>query len=191
MKRYIRASRYQEDADDNLQKIKRLADALVKISDANNEVELARATQDLGSWSQGRDKNKTLEGVIDMLEYLIGQYKEDLEKANMLPYVKEELLNFCREQGYDPVEISLPTGVNRQFVQGDEAYRLSEDAEFGEHHKLCQAIKDMFGVRFDSGLSGSWTAHNASFEGVPFSIGFQRDYELDPTGNTSTLQIYF
>ena len=191
MKRYVRANKYQDAADSNLQKIKRLADALVKISDANNEVELAIATQDLGSWSQGRDKGKTLEGVIDMLEYFIGQYKEDLEKVDRLPYVKEELLNFCREQGYDPVEISLPTGMARQFVQGDEVYRLSEDAEFGEHHKLCQAIKDMFNVKFDSGLGGSWTAHSGSFEGVPFTVGFQRDYELDPTGKTSSLQIYF
>lgn len=184
MKRYIRANSYQNEADKALSHIKIAADALIKIAESEDDEDLGNAVQNLGRYYRQYDKAAALDSIIDQLEYLIEDYKEKAGKARMLPFAKEELLDFCKTQGYSPVKLS-------KSDWGDESYRLSTDAEFGDHHKLCSAIQKKFGATFDTGLGGSWTAHSGNFDGIRFTVGFERDYDLDPEGKERTLQIYF
>lgn len=184
MKIYVRANKYQKTVDKELQWILHVAESLHKIADAKNDIEYANAIDGLGKFYANLSKEEALDAALDQLINLAENYKEHLSQLNMLPYVKEELLNVCRDQGYDPILLS-------KCRWGDEAYRLDADAEFGDHHRLCKAIQDKLGVKFDTGLGGSWTAHSSKFEGVDFTVGFEEDLDLDPTGKTQTLQIYF
>lgn len=184
MKRYVRANKYQDAADQKLNWILHIAEALPKIVNASNEAEYADAISNLGLFYKKLNKEQAIDAALEQIAYLAEKYREHSAQSASLPYVKDELLNLCREQGYNPQKLS-------KCKWGEEAYRLDADAKFGDHHKLCKAIQDKLGVKFDTGLSGSWTAHSSNFEGVDFTVGFQDDYDLDPVGKARSLQIYF
>lgn len=184
MKRYVRANKYQDAADKKLNWILHIAEALPKIANASSDAEYADAISNLGLFYKKLSKEQAIDAALEQIVYLAEEYKEHSAQSASLPHAKEELLNVCREYGYDPQKLS-------KCRWGEEAYRLDADAEFGDHHRLCKAIQDKLGVKFDTGLGGSWTAHSSKFKGIDFTVGFEDDLDLDPTGKTSSLQIYF
>jgi hypothetical protein len=75
--------------------------------------------------------------------------------------------------------------ISYLILPADECY-------FEDLKTVASAVANDFDLKPDTGLiGGSWTSYEFKLYGVSFRIGFERDYEFDPSGKESSLQLYF
>lgn len=191
MKRYVKASRYREEADKYLKWIGVEAQNLADICKAGGDIDKIReiAEKSGNLWEKKRAEQgeiiALIKGIASHVQELTEQYIQKNASADALPRVKEEVMSFLRSKGYP-----LTTTTNDW---SKESYVIvpADEAEFKDLNRVCKELTDQFDLKWDTPLSGSWTGHNTKLDGVDFHVSIERDYKFDPAGKESSIQIYF
>ena len=183
MKRWIRASKYANEASNIERKIQGAAQALVDIIDSEDDEELAEAKKGLGRFADKLSRSESIQAAFQILNYLQKEYEEAVSKDTAYPAVEKDIVDYLKSQGYPMTKLDSI----------EDAYVIvpADQAEFKDLRKVCQDLQDKFGVKYATGLSGSWTAHRTQLNGVPFTVGFEPDLDFDPSGQESSLQLIF
>lgn len=192
MKRVIKAARYREEADKYVKWLGREAQLLADICNAAPDIDAVReiVNKDGNLWQKKRAESGNLtaliKGVAGEVADLAEQYHESDKKDKALPQVKEKVLSFLRSKGY-------PLTTTTNDWSDNEAYVIvpADEAEFKDLNRVCRELTDQFDLKWDTPLSGSWTGHNTSLDGVSFHVSIERDYKFDPSGKERSIQIYF
>lgn len=188
MKKYIKANKYNEEVAQFASKLEFLADNLARVIRANSEHDLELVKQDLGRMYADLNKDECIDAILKNIEYMTEQYRKSSKSVESYPRVEAQLLDFLVSEGYELVE--LP-----KSDVGDKAYRITDeydsDYTIDDMNGLCRDIQSQFGIKWDTALGGSWTSHASTLDGVDFRVGFQRDYDYDPSGDAESLQIVF
>ena len=191
MKRYVKASRYREEADKYLKWIGVEAQTLADICKAGGDVDKVRQIVEKSGnlWEKKRaeegDITTLIRGMAGQIQDFADQYIQKNASADALPRVKEKVMSFLKSKGYP-----LTTTTNNW---SKESYVIvpADEAEFKDLNRVCKELTDQFDLKWDTPLSGSWTGNNTKLDGVDFHVSIERDYKFDPTGKESSIQIYF
>lgn len=177
MKKYVRANRYADETDKNLKQIGFLSRNLSDVIDATDTEELEAISRQLGKLYEGHSTDKAflIEAILQNMEWHMKEYREQQSKSNKYPEVESSVLDAAYDFGFD-VE-----STDHGF------YRLSEDADMKTMNDFCKYLRDNLGVRWETGLYGSWTRHSGSLNGIRVHVGF----EYDPETGGRTLQLEF
>lgn len=187
MKRYIRANKHIEQSSKRINQIAITARALADAIESTSEEELRAALSEQGRFIQKLPKDEAVNALFDQLDYLMEDYESEVAKGQEYPVVQADLVNFLKNKGY------LMQKMNNKPEWGYEGWIIipADEYEFKDLNKVCKEISDYFGNKWDTPLSGSWTGHGSSINGINFHVSIQRDYEYDPSGKSSSLQLYF
>ena len=189
MKRFVSASKYTNESNKTLKWLSNYALVLADVCNAETDEELAQAVSSLGYASKYMlTKPDAVSSIMGSLTSISERYLTSVATGNMFPKVKEDLLVYLRGKNYPMTPIS---NVVRGF---DESYVIlpADECEHKDLAKVASAISREFGVKPDTGvIGGSWTSYQFDIGGVKFRIGFERDYDYDPSGKESSLQLSF
>ena len=191
MKRVIKAARYREEADKYIKWLGKEAQLLADICNAVPDIDAIKEIVDRDGdlWMKKRAESGNLtaliKGVAGEVADLAEQYHESDKKDKALPQVREKIMSFLRAKG-------CPLSKTENDWSKD-AYVLvpADTAEFKDLNRICKDLTDNFGVTWDTPLSGSWTGHNGTLDGISFHVSIERDYKFDPSGKEQSIQLYF
>lgn len=183
MRRYIRANRYANTTNKELDWLSYLGRNLADICEAQSPEEVEQILKPMGRMfsAAGSDKAEAIERIIQNLEWHLNEYRRQQSKRDKYPDVESSVLQAAQDFGFS---------VHR-MTSG--SYRLAEpdEADHKTMNEFCLYLKNTLGVRWDTGLYGSWTAHSGSLDGISVHVGFEEDTEYDPSGRTRSLQLEF
>lgn len=184
MKKYIRASRYSDEADRNLKFVGFLGSKLHEITSTDDPNQIQQICSDMGKmFSQhADDKADLIEAILQNMEWHLKEYRYQQTRTNAYPNVTSDVLQAARDFGFSVEQMSDP-----------DTYRLADPEQTNTKlmNEFCSYLRKNLGVKWDTGLGGSWTAHSGSIDGITIHVGCERDYDLDPQGGTWTLQLEF
>lgn len=183
MRRYIRANRYADTTSKELDWISYLGRNLADVCEAQSSEEVEQILKPMGRIFSiaGGDKAKAIEAIIQNMEWHLKEYRSQQSMSNKYPDVESKVLQAAQDFGFSI------------YKMDSGSYRLADpyEADHKTLNEFCQYLKDTLGVRWDTGLYGSWTAHSGSLDGIFIHVGFEYDEEYDPSGRTTTLQLEF
>ena len=183
MRRYIRANRYTDTTNKELDWISYLGRNLADVCEAQTSEEVEQILKPMGRMFSivGGDKAEAIEAIIQNLEWHLKEYRRQQSKRDKYSDVESRVLQAAQDFGFSIHKMN------------SRSYRLADpdEADHRTMNEFCQYLKDTLGVRWDTGLYGSWTAHSGSLDGISIHVGFESDVEYDPSGRTRTLQLEF
>lgn len=194
MKRLIRASKYSDKAVKHEKNIGRWAEILADVVNSTTSEELSAALAPAGKWfSDISTKKEAIKAIVDQIDNTTSDYLIESNADAALPEIRDKLEDFLKlTMGYDFIKLSKPP---KGF---DEAYvleRFDDATPYSARDSLreaASAVAKFFHIKPDTGIiGGSWTSYEFKLNGVAFRIGFEPDYDEDPTGDTRSLQIGF
>ena len=177
MKRYVKAARYREQASQYIKWLAAEAQLLADVCKVADDPQAVLEVVNNGGslWEKKRaeegDIVNLIKGLSKSVADLATEYLENDTKDKALPQVKEKTKNDWSSDSY----VVVP----------------ADEAEFKDLNRICKELTDQFGIKWDTPLSGSWTGHNGVLDGVNVHVSIERDYEFDPSGKESSIQIYF
>lgn len=191
MKRYIKASKHSRySMDKDLKFIKMYGQALAEVVDAETLEEI----QDALSLVFGKsvikhldDKASAIKAIVDNIGFVTSEYLLTYNAEKKRPEVIETLVDYLKGLGYDVRKMkTAPRGYDDSYV-----IVPADECDFEDIKTVASAVAHDFGLRPDTGIiGGSWTSYEFKMDGVPFRIGFERDYDFDDSGKESSLQLY-
>lgn len=190
MKRLITsANTYKDSADKNLRYLGALGEALAKLSNATTPDQIHDALSSLGKWFDNVDNiDDAVKAVIDNIEYVSSEYFKESNSAKNVSKVESMIVDYLKGLGYPMTKMDKPPrgySISYLILPADECY-------FEDLKTIAAAVANDFDLKPDTGvIGGSWTSYEFKLYGVSFRIGFERDYEFDPSGKESSLQLYF
>ena len=189
MKRVIRASKYSDEILHNEDRIAKYAAILADVARSSDSESLATALSSAGGWLKHvNSKKEAIQAIVEILDYAASEYSSYADSEASLPEVKNLVVDFLKGLGYEMSPISnVGPGI-------DFAYRLLpvHEADWDDLKEAASAVAKNFGIKPDTGvIGGSWTSYQFTLNEVDFRVGFERDYDEDSNGNTSSLQLTF
>lgn len=187
MKRYIRSNKYDDQSAKDLKYVGALAEALASVCKSADDDELEKALKPLGMmYANMTDRKQILNALMYQLSSAMKDYRQSANRSTQLEDVEDKLVSFIAHLGYEVTRIKKST---------HDAYRITAGYEHSldnaDLKDICKEVSREFGIKADPPIGGSWTSHSFELLGVPFEIGFEHDYDLDPKGTEITLQLLF
>ena len=189
MKRVIKASKYSRRADKTEKWIGTYASILADVVNATNEEELHSALAGAGSWFERvNSKKEAIKGLVDQLNDVCSEYLINSNANDNVDSVRDSIIDMLESKGYYLQKASIPKKGS------DESY-VALQADIVEHEDLidlASIISKEFGIKPNGmRIGGSWTSYPFELNGVRFDVGFEPDYDYDPSGKEYSLQISF
>lgn len=185
MKRYIKANKYRTEADKLEQHIALAAQRLADAINATDDSSVKNAAQGLGKFFERLDRSELIKALLTELQSMADEYEANLSIDSDYDVVVSDLIKFLKDKGY-------AMEPSKSGVKGyTESYIImpADQCEFSDLNDVCNQISKYFDIKWDTPLGGSWTSHQSEMLGVRFRVGFERDYDFDPSGKEFSLML--